>query len=200
MLLWMSPTSPYARKCRILLREKRLVCEESSALAKGIDIVSRNPLGKIPALELDDGSILYDSVVIVEYLDAIVPEPRFIPAAPRERAEVRCWEALADGMADAVVNAMLDGRRQPERRDPGYVEKQHQKVRAGLEHIERRLERHGAIYDSSFSLADAAIVSALDYTELRAPELLGAGFPTLRDYMSRLAERSSVAETAPPRT
>lgn len=198
MLLWMSPTSPYARKCRILLREKRIVCDESTAVAKGVDIVSKNPLGKIPALELDDGSILYDSVVIVEYLEAIAPEPRMIPEAPRERAEVRRWEALADGMADAVVNAMLEGRRPLERRDPSYIEKQHQKVRAGLEHVERQLERHGAIYGSAFSLADAAIVSALGYTELRAPELLGAGFPTLQDYRARLGERASVAKTAPP--
>lgn len=199
MLLWMSPTSPYARKCRIVLREKRIACEESTAVAKGIDIASKNPLGKIPALELDDGSLLYDSVVIVEYLEGIAPEPRLIPAPPRERAEVRRWEALADGMADAVVNAMLERRRPPERHDPGYVEKQHQKVRAGLEQIERQLERHGAIYGSAFSLADAAVVSALDYTELRAPELLGAGFPTLQDYRARLTERASVAETAPPR-
>lgn len=195
----MSVTSPYARKCRIILREKRISCDEANPTEKGVDIAQKNPLAKIPALELDDASILYDSVVIVEYLEALVPSPQLIPSELSARADVRRWEALADGMADAVVNAMLEGRRPSERRDPAYIEKQHGKVRAGLAFIEQHLERHATIHGSAFTLADAAVLSTLGYVELRAPQLLReARFPTLEDYRTRHAQRASVAATAPP--
>ena len=137
--------------------------------------------------------------MIVEYLDTLVASPELIPSEPRARAEVRRWEALADGVADAVVNAMLEGRRPSERRDPSYIEKQHQKVRAGLRFLEEHLARDGAFHGDAFTLADAAVLSALGYIELRAPQLLReAQFPTLEDYRTRHAQRSSVATTAPP--
>src|SRR5262245_29000821 len=101
MKLWMSPTSPYARKVRIVLGEKRIACEELVPSAARIDLSQKNPLAKVPTLELDDGTLLFDSVVIVEYLDALVPEPRLIPEPPLARALVRRWEALADGICDA---------------------------------------------------------------------------------------------------
>lgn len=199
MKLWTSSTSPYARKVRIVLREKRIACEEQNPAQVGLDLSHKNPLAKVPTLELDDGTLLFDSVVIVEYLDTLEPSPRLIPASPLERALVRRWEALADGIADAVVLAMLEGRRTPERRDLAVVERQHGKVRAALSQIETFLAEHGGLFSAEFSLADAAVLSALGYVELRAPELLKVPYPILEGYRTLFATRASVATTDPAR-
>jgi glutathione S-transferase len=200
MKLWSSPTSPYARKVKIVLREKAIAFDDLNPSELGVDIGSKNPLAKIPTLELDDGEHLFDSVVIVEYLEALQPVPRMIPIAPLARAIERRWEALADGMADAVVLAMLEGRRSEARRDPRVVERQHDKARAGLRVIETQLATHGSLTPAEFSLADAAVLSALGYCELRAPELLSTGYASIETYRSRFATRPSVKETSPPRS
>jgi glutathione S-transferase len=197
MKLWTSTTSPYGRKVRIVLREKQIVCEELNPAQAGVDLAQKNPLAKVPTLELDDGTMLFDSVVIVEYLDALGPSPRLIPEAPHERALVRRWEALADGIADAVVLGMLEGRRAPERQDPALVERQHGKVRAALSQIETFLAAGGGLFSAEFSLADAAILSALGYIELRAPQLFNVPYPILEGYRSHFAARASIAATDP---
>lgn len=199
MKLWMSPTSPYARKVRIVLREKQIACDELVPVDAGVDIGGKNPLAKVPTLELSDGTLLFDSVVIVEYLDALTPTPRLIPDAPLPRAMIRTWEALADGISDAVVLAMLEGRRAPERRDPGVVERQHGKARASLAVIEAQLAAHGSLHGDAFSLADAAVLAAIGYTELRAPSLLEGTYPRLHAYAARHSSRPSVDSTRPPR-
>lgn len=199
MKLWMSPTSPYARKVRIVLREKNIACAEAAPADEAVDIGSKNPLAKIPTLELDDGTLLFDSVVIVEYLDALSSSNRLIPGGALDRAIVRRWEALADGIADAVVLGMLENRRSPERRDPGTIQRQHRKVRAALAAVEEQLERHGSLAGGTFSLADAAVIAAVGYTDLRAPDLLAPPHPALQAYLARHAERPSVAETRPPK-
>lgn len=198
MKLWFSPTSPYARKVRIVLREKGIVCEEVSPANVYAAVTDKNPLGKVPVLELGDGTVLYDSVVIVEYLDALEDEPRLIPRAPLERALVRRFEALADGIADAVVLAMVEQRRAAGMLDASVVAKQHGKVCAGLGAIAAALGQGVLPADGTFSLADAALLSALGYIGLRAPELV-EGIPSIvRDYQARFATRPSVAATAPP--
>src|SRR5882672_434031 len=105
MKLLGTPGSPFARKVRIVLEEKRIpheyIIERPSA--PGSRVPQFNPLGKIPVLALDDGRAIYDSAVIVEYLDAVAAGPRLIPDPLDERIEVRRWEALADGVADATV-------------------------------------------------------------------------------------------------
>lgn len=197
MKLWTSATSPYGRKVRIVLREKQMACEEQNPAQVGLDLSQKNPLAKVPTLELDDGTLLFDSVVIVEYLDGIGDGARLIPEPALERARVRRWEALADGIADAVVLAMLEGRRAPERRDPAVIERQHGKVRAALAQIETELSANGGLFGRDFTLADAAVLSALGYVELRAPELLSVPYSTLRDYRARFATRRSVVTTDP---
>src|SRR5262245_10948327 len=125
MKLWCSPTSPYARKVRIVLREKAIACSELLPSAARVEIGSKNPLGKVPTLELDDGRVLYDSTVIVEYLEGLQPEPALIPSSFYDRIEARRWEALADGIADAVVTAMLESKRSVLQRDSSVIEKHH---------------------------------------------------------------------------
>jgi len=103
MKLLSSPASPFARKVRIVLAEKRMECDLERVDVQPADnpVNAHNPLGKIPTLVLDDGTALYDSRVIVEFLDNASPISRLIPADKRERVAVRRWEALADGVLDA---------------------------------------------------------------------------------------------------
>ena len=110
MQLIMSPTSPYARKALIVLREKMLPCEVvmDPPWNAGSGVPQMNPLGKIPVLRLDDGTVLYDSSVIVQYAELICPQPAVLPAEPLQRVQALRWEALADGMIDAAVALVKD--------------------------------------------------------------------------------------------
>lgn len=111
-----SLSSPFARKVRVVLAEKRIAYE--FVIDAPSDPATRvpefNPLGKIPVLVTEDGGKLFDSPVIVEYLDSISPVGRLIPEPIRQRVQVRRWEALADGMMDAAVLLVQEGRRSKE--------------------------------------------------------------------------------------
>src|ERR1700692_4491544 len=113
MKLLASLTSPYARKVRIAIAEKKIECDlvEESPWAAGTSVPDYNPLGKVPVLVLDDGTALYDSRVIVEYLDTVSPVSRLIPEPSRQRIAVQRWEALADGVSDAASAIVLERRR-----------------------------------------------------------------------------------------
>ena len=137
MKLLGSLTSPFVRKARIVLAEKKI--EYSFDLDNPWDEKSRvpdaNPLGKVPVLVLEDDSTLFDSRVIVEFLDSVSPISRLIPADNREKIEVKRWEALADGVLDAAILARLE-RTWPERaetqRCEAWVERQLGKIDAAL--------------------------------------------------------------------
>src|SRR3990167_924858 len=133
MKLFSTVGSPYARKVRIVLAEKRIDCEIimlASLSDPDSPLPAHNPLGKVPTLVLDDGSSLYDSPVIAEYLDSRTPVAHLIPQA--SRIEVKRWEALADGMCDAPVAIVMEGRRAPEKQDAGTIERQQLKVERSL--------------------------------------------------------------------
>jgi glutathione S-transferase len=196
MLLFHSLTSPYARKVRALLLEKRIAVEAVDVAASGRAANEHNPLGKVPTLVLDDGTVLFDSRVITEALDALYPVPRLIPLDPRQRAVVRHFEALADGICDVLIPVVLDSRRPPEKRDSEYAKKLLGKVEASLDYLEPVLNGRATVGDA-FSLADIAIVCALGYINLRRPELLD-GRDVLGVYVRRQLERPSLAETLPP--
>jgi glutathione S-transferase len=196
MLLFHSLTSPYARKVRSLLLEKRIAVEAVDVAASGRAANEHNPLGKVPTLVLDDGTVLFDSRVITEALDALYPVPRLIPLDPRQRAVVRHFEALADGICDVLIPVVLDSRRPPEKRDSEYAKKLLGKVEASLDYLEPVLNGRASVGDA-FSLADIAIVCALGYINLRRPELLD-GRDVLGAYVRRQLERPSLAETLPP--
>lgn len=196
MLLFHSLTSPYARKVRVLLLEKRITVESVNVADSGRAASEHNPLGKVPTLVLDDGTVLFDSRVISEALDALYPEPRLIPNDPRERAVVRHFEALADGICDVLIPVVLDSRRPPEQRDAAYCKKLLGKVEASLDYVEP-LVGGRALVNDTFSLADVALVCALGYINLRRAELLD-GRDVLNGYLARHLERPSLAETLPP--
>ncbi len=201
MKLLSSPTSPFGRKVRIALLEKGARHEVINPWqpSSGLELAKHNPLGKVPALLLDDGITLFDSVVIAEYVDAQMPEPRLIPSEPRERALVRRWEAMSDGIAEAAVTIMLEGRRAEALRDATVIERQLGKIRQALAFAEAELGHAGFAHGSAFSLADAALVSALGYLDLRVPdEPWRAQCPRLARYLAELEARPSVRETSPP--
>jgi glutathione S-transferase len=196
MLLFHSLTSPYARKVRVLLLEKKLHVESINVADSGRAANEKNPLGKVPTLVLDDGTVLFDSRVITEALDALYPVPRLIPEEPRERAVVRHFEALADGICDVLIPVVLDSRRPPEQQDSAYTKKLLGKVEASLDYLEPLLNGR-ALIGEVFSLADVAVTCALGYINLRRPELLD-GRQIASTYLARQLERPSLAETLPP--
>ena len=196
MLLFHSLTSPYARKIRVMLLEKRLNVDGVNVAESARSAQEHNPLGKVPTLVLDDGTALFDSRVISEALDALYPEPRLIPTNVRARAVVRHFEALADGICDVLIPVVLDSRRPPEQRDAAYTQKLLGKVEASLKYLEPVVGGRALVGDS-FSLADIAVACALGYINLRRPELLD-GRDALNTYLARQLERPSLAETVPP--
>lgn len=198
MKLFASLTSPYARKVRILLIEKGIACEFTEAVPNAQDspIPGLNPLGKVPVLVRDDGSVLFDSPLILEWLDRSKP-PALIPADGEERWQVLLWQALADGMMDASVLQMTEGRRAPEHQSKTALAHQSGKVASAMDWANARI-RADYLVGASFSLADIALGSALDYVDFRNPHAWRSAHPELARWHAVLAERPSFVETRPP--
>ena len=157
-----------------------------------------NPLGKVPTLLLDDGTSLYDSVVIVDYLDHKTPVARLIPQDNNHRAIVRRWEALADGMCDAAVAVVMEKRRAPEMQDASVIGRQMEKVDRCLQAMSADMGEAKWTAGEKFSLADISVGVALAYIDLRMPEIdWRETFPNLGRLYAELIERPSFKDTAP---
>ena len=135
MKLLYTPNSPYARKVRIVALEKHIDLALQEVVLADPDCIvkNHNPLGKVPVLILDDGDDLYDSRVIVEFLDNRAPGTHLIPQDNTSKIATRRWEALSDGICDAAVAAMLEGRRPEAQQSKAIIDKQLEKVERGLE-------------------------------------------------------------------
>jgi len=196
-----SVTSPYARKVRIVAAEKKIDLElaPSDPWQAPSEVMQVNPLGKVPALVLDDGSTLFDSRVIVEYLDHVSPLHRLLPDNPRERVIVRRWEAAGDGVCDAAVAIRLESLRPDQTASSeALIARQRGKIAAALDYLERELAEREYCVGRSFTLADIAVGVALGYLRLRLPDL---GWETshagLARLYKRLLQRPSFAATEP---
>lgn len=198
MRLLLSATSPYARKAHVALLEKGVAFEPVFLLASDPTVAAANPLGKIPALVCADGAVVYDSPVIVQYLEVVAPNPALYPADPLARIDALRWEALGDGVCDAVVARMMESRRPAERQDPGSMAHQAGKVTRGLAAMEQTLGDREYAVGGAFSLADIVIACTIGYADLRAPELLEP-FGALRARYNGMLARPSLAATVPPR-
>lgn len=202
MKLFVTPTSPYARKIRIVLAEKRIECEivvVPSLAAPESPVPAYNPLGKVPTLVMDDGDALYDSVVIAGYLDNKTPVAHLIPSDNYSRALVRRWEALGDGVCDAAVAVVMEKRRAEDKQDATVIERQKLKVERGLRAMAQDLGDNKWCTGESFTLADIAIGCALAYVELRMPEFAWKeDYPNLAKLYKQLMARASFKDTAPP--
>ena len=201
MKLLGSPGSPYVRKVRVVLAEKRIDYEYILDRPSNPDsrVAQYNPLGKIPVLVRDDGRTVYDSPVIVELLEGLVPEPRLIPADFESRIEVKRWEALGDGIADATVLVSHDLREPEAQRKPAaWYAKQRQKIQRGLAAMERDLGPREFCFGDRFSLADIAAGFALGYLDFALPDTdWRRDCPNLTRLEARLAARPSFVATKP---
>ncbi|HEY5961125.1 MAG TPA: glutathione S-transferase family protein [Polyangiaceae bacterium] len=196
--LFHSFTSPYARKARVVLIEKGIPFDAIDVATSAEQASRYNPLGKVPTLVLDDGTVLFDSTVIVEALDALHPNPRLIPENPMQRALVRRWEAVADGICDVLIPVILDARRPEPQQDRVFAEKMLGKVRAGLDFVQEQVKGQKFLHGEDFTLADIAITSMLGYLNLRRPDLLAEGYPELHRYSAEQLRRASLRDTVPP--
>ena len=199
MKLFGVPGSPYVRKVRLVLEEKRIAYDyvHAPAAVREALVVPLNPLGKVPVLLADDGRAVYDSPVIVEYLDGLAAEPRLIPQAFDDRIEVRRWEALGDGIADATVLISHDYRKpQARREDAEWHAKQRQKIEHGLAVMSKDLGGREFCFGKCFTLADIAAGYALGYLDQVLPEFeWRKPYPTLSQLATRLAARESFSKT-----
>ncbi len=197
-----SLTSPYVRKVRIVFLEKKvdIDLELENVWATDTKIALNNPLGKVPCLLLDDGEALYDSRVIAEYADTLSPVGKLIPVGSRERATVKTWEALADGIEDASILARLETTLRPiEQQSPAWLERQTGKINAGLSQMSEKLGGNAWCHSNQMTLADIAVGCALGFLLLRFPHIAWqAQFPNLDALYQKLMQRPSFAETAPP--
>lgn len=196
-----SVTSPYVRKVRVVMADKKLDYSfiQENVWAADTTIQQTNPLGKVPCLVMEDGSTLYDSRVIAEYLDTLTPVCKLLPPNGRDRAEVKVWEALADGVLDAAVLVRLETTLRPEaRQSPEWIARQWGKVHAGLRVMSERLGEAAFCAGNHYSLADVAVGCALGWLALRYPDIDWRGdYPNLARLFDKLSERQSFKDTVP---
>jgi len=198
-----SLASPYVRKVRIVMAEKRLdyKLELEDVWASESSITEANPLGKVPCLVMEGGEAVFDSRVIVEYLDTLSPVGKLISTVGRERAEVKTWEALADGMLDALILVRLENTfagRTPEQRSQPWIDRQMGKVQASLHAMSLGLVDKPFCAGIYFTLADIAVGCALGYLDFRFPEVQWrTDHPSLARLQDKLVQRQSFIDTTP---
>jgi len=201
MKLLGSDTSPYVRKVRVVLAEKKIdyQYEREDVWSADSKIRETNPLGKIPCLIMDDGGAVFDSRVIVEYLDNLTPVHRLIPPSGRPRVEVRCWEALADGLLDASILLRLESTQREEgQRSAKWMSRQMATMEAALAAMASGLGDKPWCCDGKYTLADIATGCALGYLDFRFPQLgWRVQYPNLAQHADRLFARSTFVETMP---
>ena len=201
MKLLGSLASPFVRKVRDVLAEKKIDCplELVDAWSPESALQQSNPLGKVPCLIMDDGGAMFDSRVIVEYLDSISPLHKLIPAGGRASAEVKCWEALCDGLLDAGVLIRVESTQRPESlRSAAWVARQQGKIDAAVAAIARGLGERQWACEGRYTLADVCIGCAFGWLSFRFPaHPWRDDHPALAAYVDRLMQRPSFIETMP---
>ena len=198
-----SLTSPYVRKVRAVMAEKKLEYEfvSEDVWSDTTTISDTNPLGKVPCLIMEGGEAVFDSRVIVEYVDTLSPVGKLIPASGRERAEVKTWESLADGLLDAAILARLEAvwkHRTEAQRSPAWIEYQMEKVNTAVSAMSAGLGDRPYCVGSHLSLADIAVGCALSYLDFRFPQVdWRARGPNLDKLLDKLMQRASFIDTRP---
>jgi glutathione S-transferase len=199
-----SLTSPFVRKVRIVLAEKKLdyKFDVEDVWAAGTTIAESNPLGKVPCLVMEGGEAIFDSRVIVEYVDTLSPVGKLIPLSGRERVEVRTWEALADGLLDAAILARMEqtwSGRTAEQRSQAWIDRQLDKVHGSVKAMSQGLGERPWCTGIHHSLADIAVGCALGYLDFRFADInWRADHPNLAKLYEKLSQRQSFIDTVPP--
>jgi glutathione S-transferase len=201
MKLLASLASPYTRKVRVVLAEKKIECELELVDVQPVEnaVNTHNPLGKVPTLVLDDGTPLFDSRVIVEFLDARSPINRLIPDETRERVAVRRWEALADGVLDAGLLVRYEALRPKSERSQSWVEKQVARMHRGMALMAKDIEGRTWCHGDRYSLADIAVGCCMGWLDFRKPGDVSwdQQYPAVERHLRKLAERAAFADTVP---
>ncbi len=196
-----SYASAYVRKVRIVMAEKKLDYEFilENVWVPETTIQESNPLGQVPCLIMEDGGAMFDSRVIVEYLDTLTPVGKLIPTQGRERAGVKCWEALADGVLNAAVLVRLEKTLRPApQQSQVWIERQMRKVRDGLKAMSTGFGDTAFCAGNSFTLADVSVGCTLGWLAFRFPEIDWRGdHPNLERLFDKLSERASFKDTVP---
>lgn len=203
MKLLGSTSSPYVRKVRVVMAEKKLdyAFIPEDVWAADTTIAESNPLGKVPCLIMEGAEALFDSRVIVEYLDTLSPVGKLIPSVGRERAEIKTWEALADGLMDAAILARLEATwagRSKAQRSQAWIDRQMVKVNDVVKAMARGLGEKPFCAGIHLTLADIAVGCALGYLDFRFPQIdWRTEYPNLAKLAEKLAQRPSFADTVP---
>jgi glutathione S-transferase len=195
-----SLTSPFVRKVRIVLAEKKIdyEFEIDSPWTAETRVPDLNPLGKVPVLILDDSTVLFDSRVIVEYIDSVAPNNKLMPESNRERAEVKRWGAVADGICDAAVLIFIERKRPEAQRSADWIARQEDKITRGLEYMAEQLGEGNWCMGTHFSLSDVGASCALGYLAFRFPEInWGVKHPNLARLYEKMMQRPAFVETVP---
>jgi len=201
MKLLGTPTSPYTRKVRVVLAEKRIdydfVIDPPYEASTGVPAF--NPLGKVPVLVLDDATTIFDSRVIVEYLDNASPVTKLLPEDTRHRIQTRRWEALADGCTDATAAIVMEKRRPQELQWAAWLERQQDKIARALQMMSDDLAARAWCCGDFFNLSDIAVACSLGFLDLRLPDVAWREtYPNLSRLSEKLAQRPSFKDTVPP--
>ena len=200
MKLITSLTSPYGRKVRVVLLEKKIPfqLQVENPWLPDSPVPGFNPLGKVPVLVLADGESVFDSRVIVEYLDHVSPVAHLIPSELKSRMVVRGVEALADGVTDAAVAVYLEKKRAPEQQSSDWLMLQEKTLFRALEALSEALGEKSWYLGNSMTLADVACGCTLGYLGLRFPEIdWRTAHPNLARLYDKLMTRASFNETVP---
>ncbi|MEW5967561.1 MAG: glutathione S-transferase [Pseudomonadota bacterium] len=200
MKLVTSLTSPYGRKVRVVLAEKKIPfqLQVENPWAPDSAVATYNPLGKVPVLVLEGGVSIFDSRVIVEYLDHASPVSNLIPAEHKSRMAVRGIEALSDGVTDAAVALFLEKKRPADKQSADWLVLQEKTLFRGLEALSEALGENAWFLGNGMTLADVACGCTLGYLDLRFPEIdWRKAHPNLAKLFDKLMTRASFKDTVP---
>jgi glutathione S-transferase len=199
MKLYGSPTSPYVRKARVLISEKNIPCEfvvedpwpEDSAIPR------RNPLGKVPVLEIAPDSYLFESVFVTHYLDCLDGKP----LQPKDAAgywQSQWWQALGNGIIDAVIARIMETRRPAEKQWADKLAREESRVHRATKTAESAFKGGQYLVGKSFTMADLVMAVALQYVDFRYPHDWRSAASKLARWHAGIASRRSFEETLPP--
>ncbi|MBI4207624.1 MAG: glutathione S-transferase N-terminal domain-containing protein [Betaproteobacteria bacterium] len=199
MKLYGSPTSPYVRKARVLIKEKNIPCEFviEDPWPEGSPIADKNPIGKIPVLEYAPGSYLFESIFVAHYLDHLDGKP----LQPKDAAgywQSQWWQALGNGIIDAVIARVLETRRPAEKQWADKLAREESRVQRATQTAENAFNGGRYLVGKSFTMADLVMGVALQYIDFRYPHDWRARAPKLARWHAGITGRRSFEETLPP--
>jgi len=192
--------SPFARKVRIALFEKGLQFELITEVPWHSATITPkfNPLEKLPILILDDGSSVYESSFIIQYLELRHPEPPLIPHDIDQNIAARRLEVLCDGVCDAIVLILLERMRSASSQSAEWIDRQRRKIDGGVRALAELVGNATYSVGDRFSLGDIAVGTALGYASLRFAEFdWKDAYPSLARFSERIEDRASFKETVP---